>query len=177
MTDFVDDLKARTAARRWMCATTVWGLIEQRAAATPDARLCHEDTGKELTFAQYREACLRVAAGLHRDFGVGEGTAVSWELPTWNESLVLVGALARLSARQNPLIPIYRGREVSFITAQTGAELLIVPPVYRGFDFEAMAEEIAAGRDNLSVLVSDRALPEGDPVDLPPVPAPPTTMA
>ena len=93
MTDFVDDLKARTAARGWMCATTVWGLIERRAEATPDARLCHEDTGKELTFAQYREACLGVAAGLHREFGVGEGTAVSWELPTWNESLVLVGAL------------------------------------------------------------------------------------
>jgi cyclohexanecarboxylate-CoA ligase len=177
MTDFVDDLKARTAARGWMCATTVWGLIEQRAEATPAARLCHEDTGKELTFAQYREACLGVAAGLHRDFGVGEGTAVSWELPTWNESLVLVGALCRLSARQNPLIPIYRGREVSFITAQTGAELLIVPPVYRGFDYAAMAEEIAAGRDALTVLVSDRSLPESDPADLPPVPAPPTTMA
>jgi non-ribosomal peptide synthetase component E (peptide arylation enzyme) len=138
-TDFVDDLKARTAARGWMCATTAWGLIEQRAQATPDALLCHEDTGNELSFAQYREACLRVAAGLHRDFGVGEGTAVSWELPTWNESLVLVGALCRLGARQNPLIPIYRGREVRFITAQTGAELLIVPPVYRGFDFAAMA--------------------------------------
>ena len=177
MTDFLDELRARTAARGWMCATTLWGLIERRAEATPDARLSHEDTGRELTFDQYREACLRVAAGLHRDFGVTADTPVSWELPTWNESLVLVGALARLSARQNPLIPIYRGREVGFITGQTGAELLIVPPVYRGFDYAAMAEEIAAGRDGLSVLVSDRTLPEGDPADLPPVPTPPTTMA
>ena len=156
MTDFVDELRARTAARGWMCATTLWGLIERRAEATFDARLSHEDTGKELTFGQYRDACLRVAAGLHRDFGVTAETPVSWELPTWNESLVLVGALARLSARQNPLIPIYRGREVGFITGQTGAELLIVPPVYRGFDFAGMAEEIAVSRDGLSVLVSDR---------------------
>ncbi|HEX4218648.1 MAG TPA: AMP-binding protein, partial [Acidimicrobiales bacterium] len=74
-------------------------------------------------------------------------------------------------------IPIYRGREVGFITAQTGAQLLIVPPVYRGFDFAAMAEEIAAGRDDLSVLVSDRLLPDGDPAGLPPIPAAPTTMA
>jgi cyclohexanecarboxylate-CoA ligase len=177
MSDFVDELKARTAARGWMCATTLWGLIELRTAATPDAVMAHEDTGRELTFAQYREACLRVAAGLHRDFGVKEETAVSWELPTWNESLVLVGALSRLSARQNPLIPIYRGREVGFITGQTGAELLIVPPVYRGFDFAAMADEIAAGREALSVLVSDRTLPEGDPADLSPVLAPPITMA
>ena len=71
---------------------------------------------------------------------------MSWELPTWNESLVLVGALARLGARQNPLIPIYRDREVGFITAQSEAALLVVPTVYRGFDFEAMAREIAADR-------------------------------
>ena len=66
----------------------------------------------ELTFAGYRDACLRAAAGLSADVRGGPGHRVSWELPTWNESLVLVGALARLGARQNPLIPIYRGREV-----------------------------------------------------------------
>ena len=83
---------------------------------------------------------------------------MSWELPTWNESLVLVGALARLGARQNPLIPIYRGREVGFITAQSEAALLVVPTVYRGFDFEAMAGEIAAEPARAwHVLVVDRA--------------------
>ena len=110
-----------------------------RAAATPDAVLAHEDTGDELTFAGYRDACLRAAAGLFSDYGVTVDTSVSWELPTWNESLVLVGALARLGARQNPLIPIYRTREVGFITAQSDASLLVVPTVYRDFDFEAMA--------------------------------------
>ncbi len=163
MTDFVDDLEVRTAAHGWVSAPTLWELVERRVAATPDAVLAHEDTGAELTFAQYRDASLRVAAGLHREFGIGEGSAVSWELPTWNESLVLVGALSRLGARQNPLIPIYRNREVSFITGQSDAELLIVPPMYRSFDFAAMAHEIAATRDNLRVLVSDRTLPQGDP--------------
>ena len=71
--------------------------------------LAHEDTGRELTFAEYRR---RLPAGRGRPVrrlrGDAPGTGVSWELPTWNESLVLVGALARLGARQNPLIPIYR---------------------------------------------------------------------
>ncbi len=172
-TDFIDELGQRTAARGWVGASTLWELIERRAAATPDAVLAHEDTGKELTFGAYRDACLRAAAGLFVDHGVTRDTGVSWELPTWNESLVLVGALARLGARQNPLIPIYRGREVGFITAQSTASLLIVPTVYRGFDFEAMAREIAAGRDGLSVLVVDRDLPDGDPAVLPDVDEPP----
>ncbi len=167
VTDFIEELEARTAARGWVAASTLWGLIERRAEATPDALLAHEDTGHELTFAGYRDASLRAAAGLHADHGVGPDTGVSWELPTWNESLVLVGALSRLGARQNPLIPIYRGREVGFITAQSNASLLVVPTVYRGFDFESMAAEIAAGRPELSVLVVDRDLPDGDPAVLP----------
>ena len=161
-------MEQRAVARGWVFAPTLWELIEQRAASTPDAVLAREDTGKELTFAGYRDACLRAAAGLHTDHGVTAGTSVSWELPTWNESLVLVGALCRLGARQNPLIPIYRNREVGFITAQSEAELLVVPTRYRGFDFEAMAREIAAGRPGMSVLVVDRQLPDADPSVLPP---------
>ena len=94
---------------------------------------------------------------------------MSWELPTWIESLVLVGALARLGASQNPLIPIYRGREVGFITEQSETSLLVVPTTYRGFDFAAMAGEIAEQRPAMRVLVADRSLPAGDPASLPPV--------
>jgi acyl-CoA synthetase (AMP-forming)/AMP-acid ligase II len=177
MTDFVDDLSARTEARGWVGGTSLWQVVERRATATPDAVLAREDTGAELTFAQYREACLRAAAGLHAEHGVGRGTGVSWELPTWNESLVLVGALARLGARQNPLIPIYRGREVGFITEQSEASLLVVPTVYRAFDFEAMARKIAGQRPGLSVLVVDRDLPDGDPAGLPDAEEPPATAA
>jgi len=170
------DMERRAAARGWVFAPTLWQLIEARAAATPDAVLAHEDTGRELTFASYRDACLRAAAGLSVHHGVTAGTSVSWELPTWNESLVLVGALCRLGARQNPLIPIYRHREVGFITAQSEASLLVVPTEYRGFDFEAMAREIAAARPGLSVLVVDRDLPDADPDVLPP-PAPAAASA
>ncbi len=177
MTDFIEELHERTAARGWVGAPTLWELIEQRAEVSPDAVLAHEDTGHELTFEGYRRACLRVAAGLSAEYGVQAGTAVSWELPTWNESLVLVGALSRLGARQNPLIPIYRGREVGFITTQSDASLLIVPTVYRGFDFEAMAREVAADRPGLQVLVVDRQLPDGDPAGLPPVTAAPSRAA
>ena len=168
---FADELEARTAARGWIGAPTLWELVERRATATPGELLARDDAGRELTFGDYRTACLAVAAGLHRHHRVSEGTAVSWELPTRLEALVLVGALARLGARQNPLIPIYRDREVSFITTQSRAALLVVPTVYRGFDFAAMARTIAAGREGLDVLVADGSLPEGDPDDLPAVPA------
>ncbi len=121
-------------------ARSLWELIERRAAATPDAPLGIDEDGRTLTFGEYRAASERAAAGLS-ELGVGEGTPVSWQLPTWFESIVLVGALSRLGAVQNPILPIYREREVGFVTKQTGAQLLIVPSQWKGFDYEAMARD------------------------------------
>ncbi|MGH9186611.1 MAG: class I adenylate-forming enzyme family protein, partial [Acidimicrobiales bacterium] len=80
---------------------------------------------------------------------------------------------ARLGAVQNPMLPIYRHREVSFITSQARSHWLVVPSVWRTFDYEGLAREIASEQPGLEVLVSDRALPDGDPGQLPPPPAPP----
>ena len=43
--------------------TSLWDLIERRAAATPDARFAVDEDGRSLTFAEYRDAGLRAAAG------------------------------------------------------------------------------------------------------------------
>ncbi len=144
---------------------TLWELIDQRVAATPDALMILDEGGRSLTFADYQVEAERAAAGL-ANLGVKEGTVVSWQLPTWIESIVLVAALSRLGAIQNPMLPIYREREVGFITGQAKAELLIVPSVWNSFDFEAMATEIARDRSGVDVLVADKALPQGDPAML-----------
>ncbi|HWC38898.1 MAG TPA: AMP-binding protein, partial [Acidimicrobiales bacterium] len=151
---------------------TLWALIERRASETPDALMAVDESGRRLSFGEYRRDAERAAAGLAAS-GVGPGAAVSWQLPTWIESLVLVAALSRLGAVQNPVLPIYRDRELRFMTAQTGARLLVVPPAWRGFDYPEMANAIAGERDGLDVLVVDRALPEGDPSTLPGPPAVP----
>jgi cyclohexanecarboxylate-CoA ligase len=145
-------------------AASLWELIERRADETPDAPMVVDETRQNLTFANYRDAALRVAAGLHAQ-GIGEGSIVTWILPTTNQAFVLVGALCRLGAIQNPVLPIYREREVGFIAEQAKPELLIVPSVYRDFDFEAMARKLVGDE---RVLVADGGLPEGDPSILPP---------
>ena len=152
---------------------SLWELIEWRAAETPDALFCLDEAGRRLTYAEYRDSALRAAAGLHA-LGVEEGTAVTWVLPTRVVSLVLMGALSRLSAVQNPVIPIYRHREVGFVTRQTGAELIVVPTEFRNFGYEDMARALATEQPGLEVLVVDDELPEGDPSQLPP--APPSTL-
>jgi len=146
-------------------------MVERRAELTPDAAMIIDDRDRVLTFAGYRDAALRAAAGL-AELGAGPGAAVSWQLPTRLSTLVLQAALARLGAVQNPIIPVYREREVGFCVRQTGARLLLVPSVWRGFDYQAMAKEIAAGVGGLDVVVCDGELPEGDVSVLDGIPVP-----
>jgi acyl-CoA synthetase (AMP-forming)/AMP-acid ligase II len=149
----------------------IWELIDVRAAETPDATTAVDERGQSLTFAQLKDRAERVAAGLAADHGIGEDDVVSWQLPTWIESMVLVGALARLQAVQNPILPLYREREVGFIVPQARCTLFLTPSQWRGFDYEAMVRGIAEKAGGVEVLVADRELPEGDPGTLPPPPA------
>jgi cyclohexanecarboxylate-CoA ligase len=149
---------------------SMWELVEARATASPDRRMLIDESGRAVTFGEFRRRCEVTAAGLHA-MGVGPSTPVSWQLPTRIETIVLSMALARLGVVQNPIIHIYREREVAFALAQTGAQFFFVPGTWKDFDFVAMAEKIGAGLERPpTVVVTYDSLPEGDPATLPPPP-------
>lgn len=158
---------------------TLWQLVEAAAAERPEARVLSDDHGRTLTRLQLRDSAERVAAGLV-EHGVRAGTLVSWQVPTTIEAFVLMLALARLGAVQNPIIPALREREVGFITRQIGTELFITPPTWRGFEHGKLAAQLAASNGfrvleiDLSGLESvapgELRLPVGDPAGLPPAP-------
>jgi cyclohexanecarboxylate-CoA ligase len=145
---------------------SMWELVERRAQESPDKAMLVDESDRSLTFSEFRHRCLVVAAGL-QDLGVGPGTPVSWQLPSRIETIVLSMALARLGALQNPIIHIYRQREVAFALHQTGASLVFVPGEWRGFDYAGMVGTIAAEMDPApDVHVAASGLPEGDPSQL-----------
>jgi len=156
--------------------TNLWALVERQAADRPDGLLAIDEAGRTLTFGEFRTRAERVAAGLQA-MGVGQQTPVSWQLPTRLTSIVLVGALARLGAVQNPCLPIYRERELRSILAAVTPRVFLVTGPWRGIDYPAMArgvlDELRASHDlDTELVVVDPDLPDGDPVDL----APPPTL-
>ena len=151
-------------------ATSFWELLSARVAATPERPLLIDDAGRLLTNAEFHAQVESVAAGLHA-MGVGDGTAVTWMLPTRIETVVLSFALSRLGAIQNPIIHIYRHREVGFCIAQTEAEFVVHPGEWAGFDYGSMVEEVTAGLETPPTLIDgSRDLPVGDPATLPAAP-------
>ena len=159
-----------------MVSTSIWELVRHRAQADPQRVVVTDEHGQALTFAQLHERAESVAAGLHAR-GVRAGDVVSWQLPGRIDTVVLIAALCRLGAVQNPLIPMLRGKELTFICGQTGSRLLVVPNVFRGFDHLTMARSVATGLPGLDVLDLDAGLPTGDPASLPQAVAPQADQA
>jgi cyclohexanecarboxylate-CoA ligase len=151
-------------------ADTFWALLARRAELTPDRLALVDERDRRLSFVELAEWSERVAAGL-AERGVTAGTAFSWQLPTSLEAVVTSMALARLGAVQNPVISLYRQREVGSLLRTTRASWLAVPRVWRGFDYEQMAHELLGRSEHpFEILVTDDGLPEGDPAKLPPPP-------
>lgn len=144
----------------------MWELIDLRAGSDPDAVMLIDESDRTLTFSQFRDRAERVAAGLSA-LGVEAGTPFSWQLPTCIDTIVLSGALSRLGAVQNPVIHLYRERELSFALAQTGARFLAIPGVWRSVDYPAIAARAMAGLDRAPRVISSiDGWPEADPAGL-----------
>ena len=76
--------------------------------------------------------------------GVGPGDTVSFQLPNWWEFSVLHLACLKLGAVSNPLMVIFRARELSFMLKLAETKILIVPATFRGFDYATMANGLRA---------------------------------
>ncbi|HVV76682.1 MAG TPA: AMP-binding protein, partial [Mycobacteriales bacterium] len=160
-----------TTAAALLEAPTIWELVRRRAAESGDRPLLIDTTGRRVGFAEFASDVERVAAGLLA-LGIGPGTKVTWQLPTRIESVVLSMALARLGAVQNPVLHLYREREVGAVLRASRPDFFIVPGVWKDRDFGAMARELAGELTPApTVLEIGLELPTGDPATLPDPPA------
>jgi cyclohexanecarboxylate-CoA ligase len=164
---------------RWLLtAPTLGELIEARSGRSPDALLLVDEHDQRVTCGEFSRRVERVAAALARQ-GIGPATRVAWQLPTRIATVLVLAALRRLRAVQAPIVPLYRHRETRAALAQCAAEFFLVPGAWHGFDYEAMAAEIAAdGGPSPTVLVFDSDAPETDDTGaLPPRPRDPGEVA
>lgn len=94
---------------------------------------------RDFTWAELDRMANRVAVGLTR-LGVERDDVVSCQLPnSWQFVATYLGC-ARIGAVFNPVMPIFREHELTFMLRHGEAKVLVVPKVFRNFDHEAMAE-------------------------------------
>ncbi|MDQ0382375.1 AMP-binding protein [Amycolatopsis thermophila] len=132
-------IEAHTRAGFWV-DRTITDHLDEVAAATPD-KTAFVDSRRSVTYAQLKHEVDRCALGL-LELGVRPGDVVSFQLPNWIEWIVVHYAASRIGAISNPLIPIYREREVGFMVGLARSKVIVVPESFRGFGHAAMAERL-----------------------------------
>ena len=96
----------------------------------------------ELTYSELMSDILRVSTHL-RALGLEKGDVLCIQLPNWTEAVIYTYAASRLGAIVCPVTTIYRRRELTFILERTECKIVVVPSVYRGFDYAAMMRDVA----------------------------------
>src|ERR1039457_3491327 len=105
-----------------------------------------------LTYRELAAMAERVAVGLVR-MGVGHNDVVSCQLPNWWQFTVTYLACSRIGAVFNPLMHIFRERELSFMLTHGEAKVVIVPKLFRGFDHEQMISALQPSLPDLKRIV------------------------
>lgn len=116
-------------------------------ARNPDKVLFVEGD-RRVTVAEINRQSRVLASALAKR-GLKTGDVVSFELPNWPETVVIDLACAMLGLVCNPIIPIYRDAEVSYILRDAGTKLVFIPTAFRNFDY---ADMIARHGDDLPDL-------------------------
>jgi cyclohexanecarboxylate-CoA ligase len=127
---------------------------------TPD-KVAVVDRDYRLTFREIGRLANNLTTSLQK-LGIRRGSVVAFELPNWYHTVVLNLALTRLGALINPIVPIYKEREVSFILKQAKAEVFIIPDTFRNFNYVEMVEKIKPNLPDLKrIIVLGARVPKG----------------
>ena len=154
--------QAMRAAGYWIDRTMDEFLVESiRLDPDKTVIVAHRVDRGAARRVSYRELGDMVAraAGALRAMGVVPGDVVSVQLPNWWEFVVTAFACGRIGAIVNPLMPIFRERELRYMLGFAQSKVLIVPQMYRGFDHAAMATGLRVELPNLRHIV----VVDGDP--------------
>jgi cyclohexanecarboxylate-CoA ligase len=149
--------RTESIAKGWWHDRTINDDLDACVAACPDKlalTAIQVETGaiRRFTYRELATMADRIAVGLSR-LGVGRNDVVALQLPNWWQFTLTYLACARIGAVLNPLMHIFRERELSFMLKHAQAKVAIVPKVFRGFDHEQMLEGLKPSLPSLKQLV------------------------
>jgi cyclohexanecarboxylate-CoA ligase len=132
-------------------------LAQERPGELAVAEVGADGAVRELTWSELKRESDRVAVTLAA-LGVKHGENVAFQLPNRLEFVTTALGTLRIGAVCEPLMPIFRERELTFMLGESQARVLFVPDQFRGRDHATMA---AALREALPALEHVVVLPDG----------------
>ena len=111
-----------------------------------------DDLGNRLTYQDIDEKADRIAAYLRRA-GTSSGDTVSFQLPVWNEFVLITIACLKVGAVINPIGMCYRGKELEYLLNLTQTKVFFCPTRYHKTNYEMMIQGAIKNLDSLEHVI------------------------
>jgi len=132
--------------------------FQRNLARDPDrvVLVCHDATSDGRRAFSNRQLAREVdaIAGFLVSLGVKKGEVVSYQLPNWWQFVAIHLACLQIGAVTNPLMPIFRRRELTFMLDHGDSVVVFHPSTFRGFDYDEMYREMRGDLPRIRHVVS-----------------------
>ena len=138
------------AAGFWDGTTLAASVSGYAASRGSDVAVVDQLGERQYTYADLDRDSTRIAGYLQRH-GVRPGDVVAVQLPNWYEMVAIAIGIFKAGAVINPMLPVYRSKELRYMLRVGETKVVFTPATYRGFDHLAMIEGM---RDELPYLAA-----------------------
>jgi acyl-CoA synthetase len=127
---------------------TIAQAAKLRADKTPfDVAIYTEEHGS-LNYGKIWNQSLACADYLH-SLGLKQGDVISFQLPNWHEAAIINIGASLLGLIVNPIVPIYRGKELICMLKEAKSKCIFIPETFRSYNYEQLIE---SSREELTDL-------------------------
>ncbi len=153
-TRWCEEMAARWFAEGHWKNETLVDAARRMLVADPD-RTYQIEGDRSMTRGEVWDQSLCLA-GFFLLRGLRPGDVISFQIPNWSEAAVIALAARMCGLVINPIPPIYREAELSYILADCRSKLIFVPGMFRKCDHTAMLQGLRGKLPELKDIVTVR---------------------
>jgi acyl-CoA synthetase (AMP-forming)/AMP-acid ligase II len=134
---------AYVASGDWSATETLQSRVNDTAVMTPERTAAVDAGNRRLSYGKLDADADALARSLV-DIGAAPGQVVGMQVQNRVEALIVMCGIERAGAVVAPLMPMYREKELQYISRVANMRTLIVPGRFRNFDYVDMAQRLRA---------------------------------
>ena len=121
--------------------TTLARAAKKLAQDCPEEIAVRFDDGSYMSYGEAWTSGAALASALRAE-GINPGDTLSFQLPNSRYAVIVMLAAAIGGLVINPIVPIYRNKEVGYILRHSKSRVLFIPDELRGFNYVDMVHEL-----------------------------------
>jgi acyl-CoA synthetase (AMP-forming)/AMP-acid ligase II len=137
----------------WDDITLPMQVSSQAASRGDDVAVVDLAGSRTTTYAALERDANRVAHFLLAN-GIEKGDVVSVQLPNWYETTAIDLGILKVGAVINPMLTLYREKELGQMLLRSASTIIFTPSNYRGFDHVALVDKLSPELPSLNAHVA-----------------------